>query len=35
MGATAAIKLRQVAENLMTVLALDMLCAAQAVDLKP
>ena len=34
MGATAALKLRQVADNLETVLALEALCAAQAVDLR-
>jgi histidine ammonia-lyase len=34
MGATAALKLRQVAENLEQILALELLCAAQAVDLR-
>lgn len=34
MGATAALKLRQVAENLGTILALELLCAAQAIDLR-
>jgi histidine ammonia-lyase len=34
MGATAALKLRQVAENLELILALELLCAAQAIDLR-
>ena len=34
MGATAALKLRQVAENLELILSLELLCAAQAVDLR-
>jgi histidine ammonia-lyase len=34
MGATAGLKLRQVAENLETILALELLCAAQGIDLQ-
>jgi len=34
MGATAALKLRQVAENLETILSLELLCAAQAIDFR-
>lgn len=34
MGATAALKLRQVAENLEQILALELFCAAQAVDFR-
>ncbi|MEO7538889.1 MAG: histidine ammonia-lyase [Pyrinomonadaceae bacterium] len=34
MGATAALKLRQVAENLETILALEAFCAAQGVDFR-
>ena len=34
MGATAALKLRQVAENVEQILALELFCAAQAVDLR-
>src|SRR5207237_2872278 len=34
MGMTAALKLRQVAENLETVLALELLCAAQGLDFR-
>ena len=34
MGATAALKLRQVGENLELILSLELLCAAQAVDLR-
>ena len=34
MGATAALKLRQVAENLETILSLELLCAAQGVDFR-
>jgi len=34
MGATAALKLRQVGENLGIVLSLEALCAAQAIDLR-
>lgn len=34
MGATAALKLRQVASNLEYVLALELLCAAQGIDLR-
>jgi histidine ammonia-lyase len=34
MGATAALKLREVAENLETILALELFCAAQGIDLR-
>jgi histidine ammonia-lyase len=34
MGATAALKLRQVADNLETILALELLCSAQAIDFR-
>jgi len=34
MGMTAAIKLKEVAENLSTVLALELFCAAQGIDLR-
>jgi len=34
MGATAALKLRQVAENLEQILALELFCAAQAIDFR-
>ncbi|HKP68349.1 MAG TPA: aromatic amino acid lyase, partial [Pyrinomonadaceae bacterium] len=34
MGATAALKLRQVATNLEQILALELFCAAQAVDFR-
>lgn len=34
MGATAVLKLRQVAENLSTILALELFCAAQGVDFR-
>ena len=34
MGATAALKLRQVAENLEQILSLELFCAAQAVDFR-
>ena len=34
MGATAALKLRQVAENLEQILSLELFCAAQAIDLR-
>ena len=34
MGATAALKLRQVADNLEHILSLELLCAAQAVDFR-
>jgi histidine ammonia-lyase len=34
MGATASLKLRQVADNLANILAIELLCAAQAVDLR-
>lgn len=34
MGATAAVKLRQVADNLASIIALELFCAAQAVDLR-
>ena len=34
MGATAVLKLRQVAENLEQILALELFCAAQAIDLR-
>jgi len=34
MGATAAVKLRQVADNLAGILALELMCAAQGIDLR-
>lgn len=34
MGATAALKLRSVAENLETILSLELLCAAQGIDFR-
>jgi histidine ammonia-lyase len=34
MGVTAALKLRQVAKNLETVLALELFCAAQGIDFR-
>ncbi|CAN5343278.1 histidine ammonia-lyase [soil metagenome] len=34
MGATAVLKMRQVAENLETILSLELLCAAQGVDFR-
>ncbi|MFN0279354.1 MAG: histidine ammonia-lyase [Pyrinomonadaceae bacterium] len=34
MGATAALKLRQVTENLETILSLELLCAAQGIDFR-
>jgi histidine ammonia-lyase len=34
MGATAALKLRQVAENLENILSIEVLCAAQGIDLR-
>ena len=34
MGATAALKLRQVANNLETILALELFCAAQGIDFR-
>jgi len=34
MGATAALKLRQVRENLETILSIEMFCAAQGIDLR-
>ncbi len=34
MGATAALKLREVTDNLEIILSLELLCAAQAVDLR-
>jgi histidine ammonia-lyase len=34
MGVTAVLKLRQVAENLGTILALELFCAAQGIDLR-
>ncbi len=34
MGATAALKLRQVGENLEQILSLELLCAAQGIDLR-
>ena len=34
MGATAALKLRQVTDNLEQILSLELLCAAQGVDLR-
>ena len=33
-GLTAALKLRQVSENLETILALELFCAAQGIDLR-
>ena len=34
MGATSVLKLRQVVENLETILALEALCAAQGIDFR-
>lgn len=34
MGATAVLKLREVAENLETILSLELFCAAQGVDFR-
>src|ERR1041385_6945294 len=34
MGATAALKLRQVADNLANILAIELFCAAQGVDFR-
>lgn len=34
MGMTAALKLRQVAKNLQTILSLELLCAAQGIDFR-
>jgi len=34
MGATGALKLRQVAENLETILSLELMCAAQGIDFR-
>lgn len=34
MGATAALKLRQIAENLENIIALEFLCAAQGIDFR-
>src|SRR5437773_8091583 len=34
MGATAGLKLRSVAENLETILALELFCAAQGIDFR-
>jgi histidine ammonia-lyase len=34
MGATAALKLRQVAENVETIFGLELLCSAQAIDFR-
>ena len=34
MGVTAALKLRQVAQNLQTILSLELLCAAQGIDFR-
>src|SRR6185369_11268226 len=34
MGATAALKMRQVADNLENILSLELLCAAQGVDFR-
>jgi len=34
MGATAALKLRQVAENLENIISLELLCAAQGIDFR-
>ena len=34
MGATSALKLRQVAENLERILSLELFCAAQGIDFR-
>jgi histidine ammonia-lyase len=34
MGATAALKLRQIADNLSNILAIELLCAAQGIDFR-
>lgn len=34
MGATAALKMRQIAENFTSILGLELLCAGQAIDLR-
>jgi len=34
MGATGALKLRQVADNLSNILAIELLCAAQGIDFR-
>jgi histidine ammonia-lyase len=34
MGATSALKLRQVTDNLSSILAIELLCAAQGIDLR-
>lgn len=34
MGATAALKLRQITENFISILGLELLCAGQAIDLR-
>jgi histidine ammonia-lyase len=34
MGATGALKLRQVADNLANILAIELLCAAQGIDFR-
>jgi histidine ammonia-lyase len=34
MGLTAALKLRRVAENLASIIALELFCAAQGIDLR-
>ena len=34
MGVTAVLKLRQVAENLANILALELFCAAQGIDFR-
>ncbi len=34
MGATAALKLRQIVKNLMTVISLELFCAAQGIDFR-
>jgi len=34
MGATAALKLRQVSENLAQILSIELFCAAQGVDFR-
>ncbi len=34
MGVTSALKLRQIGENLETILALELFCAAQAIDFR-
>jgi histidine ammonia-lyase len=34
MGATGALKLRQVADNLANILAIELMCAAQGIDFR-